>query len=184
MRSALRCFLSMTILTGILYPLLITCIAQLFSESAHGSLVKDKGKIIGSVLIGQNFTSDHYFWGRPSASNYNALSSGGSNLGPTSAALESLVEERKVKVARAHGVNKESVPSELLFASGSGLDPHISLATAYFQVDRIARARKIDRETIVSCIDGLAVPSLFSPFDDSYVNVFLLNRALDEVVSK
>ena len=133
----------MTVLTGIVYPLLVTVIAQTFAPfEANGSFIKLNDRIVGSRLIGQKFTSQKYFWGRPSASDYDALKSGGSNLGPISAELKKLVAERKALLLEANGIRGETViPSDLLFASGSGLDPHISVKAFIFQLDRVVKAR-------------------------------------------
>lgn len=191
--TSLRLFLWMTLLTGVLYPLLITGIAQLtMRQKANGDFVYNredaeggegakgagKGKIIGSTLIGQKFESDKYFWGRPSSVDYNPLPSGGSNLGPTSNALKKIVQERKEKLLQAHthtASSEEDIPGELLFASGSGLDPHISLKTAYFQMERVARARGVQAKQIQGLIDEQAIGFL----GGSYVNVLMLNQVLD-----
>lgn len=174
MKAALRLFLWMVLLTGIAYPLLITLIAfSAFKHQSEGGFVNVDGKLVGARLIAQKFESEKYFWPRPSSTSYNPLPSGGSNLGPTSAALKKAVEERKSALSKAHS---SDIPRELLFASGSGLDPHISLQAAYYQVDRIAKARGLDaqniKKVIVSQIEGrfLGVPC---------VNVLELNLALD-----
>jgi K+-transporting ATPase ATPase C chain len=179
--AALRMFLWMTILTGIAYPLIVTGIAQLtMKHKADGSMVDVDGKIVGSALIGQKFTSDRYFWGRPSSVDYNPLPSGGSNLGPTSEALKKAVEERRAAVVKAQeGVDPAAVPSELLYASGSGLDPHISPATAKYQIPRIMKARNLkDEKDIIRLIDELTEKSIVG---HTSVNVLLLNVALDQL---
>jgi K+-transporting ATPase ATPase C chain len=169
----LRLFLLLTLITGILYPLFITLIAQMTMQSkAEGSILVIDGKSIGSHLIAQKFESDKYFWGRPSSNNYNPLSSGGSNLSLTNKALKKAVDERKEKILKAHGTEK--APAELLFASASGLDPHISIDTAYFQIDRIAKARNLEKEKIKKLIDERRTYS--------YVNVLEINLALDQLL--
>lgn len=177
----IRMFLWMTCLTGIIYPLFITVIAQIaLKTKADGSFVTTKDTVMGSEMIAQKFENDKYFWGRPSAVDYNPLPSGGSNLGPTSAALEKAVEERKNKIAKAHNLSDTAlIPAELIFASGSGLDPHISIPTAYFQSDRIAKARNIDREQIIKLIDDQKIKRSLGFLGEEHVNVFLLNKSLD-----
>lgn len=175
-KTALKMFLFMTILTGIAYPLLITGIAQLtMPNSANGSLLKNGDKIIGSILISQNISGDRYFWPRPSAIDYDPIKpSGGSNLGPISKKLKEAVEERKKKYGK-------DAPTELLYASGSGLDPHISVATAYYQLDRIAKARSIDKEKLKKLVDSLIQGRYLGYLGRGYVNVLLLNQKLDEL---
>lgn len=174
-------FLWMTCLTGIIYPLLITALAQLtMKQKADGDFFASKEKMIGAKLIAQKFENDKYFWSRPSSIDYNPLPSGGSNLGPTSAALKKVVEERQEKILKAHQVDKDKIPSELLFASGSGLDPHISLSTAYFQVDRIAKSRGMENKTIKNLIDSMIIKPSLGFLGEAHVNVLMLNKALDD----
>lgn len=181
MWNNVRMFLWLTFLTGIIYPLLITAFAQLtMKQKADGDFITFKDKIVGATLIAQKFESDRYFWPRPSAIDYKPLPSGGSNLGPTSAALKKAVEERQEKLMKAHGVEKDKIPAELLFASGSGLDPHINVSTAYFQIERVAKARGIKSEDIKHLIDSLVIRPSFGILGDAYVNVLMLNKALDE----
>jgi K+-transporting ATPase ATPase C chain len=170
-RIALKMLITMIVLTGLLYPLLITLIAQLaIHHRANGSLVTIGEKAIGSELIAQNFKGEAYFWPRPSAVDFDPIKpAGGSNLGPTSQKLKDRVEE-KVKIL---GLNP---PPELVYSSGSGLDPHISLQTAYFQLDRVAKARSIaDRSQLHSLIHSQA-----QGFKAKYVNVLMLNILLDQ----
>lgn len=145
LRSALMMFFILTILTGVAYPLAVTAIAQLlFPHQANGSLISKDGKPIGSTLIGQPFDDPKYFWGRPSATApfpYNAAASSGSNLGPTNPALIETVKMRVAALKAADPGNDTPVPVDLVTASGSGLDPHISPASAEYQVRRVARAR-------------------------------------------
>lgn len=176
----IRIFLWMTVLTGLFYPLMITGIAQLaMKHQADGALLQSKGKIIGAELIGQKFESVKYFWGRPSAIEYNPLPSGGSNLGPTSLALKKLVAERKARILQAHSDAKTTVPSELLFASGSGIDPDISIKAAYFQMERIAKERGIDEKEISALIDRMVIGRGLGFIGVPRVNVLRLNLALD-----
>lgn len=180
--QGLRLFLWMTVLTGFLYPALITIVNHIaFKDKTTGSLIKVDGRIVGSELIAQKFVSDRYFWPRPSAIDYNPMSSGGSNLGPTSAVLKKQFEERIHSLAQAHGVTDiKTIPSILLFASASGLDPHLKLDAVYFQIDRVAKARKMDtpegKQQITSLVDSLTHDQLVN-----YVNILLLNIALDNL---
>lgn len=172
----------MTFLTGVIYPLLITLIAQLtMKQQADGNFLLSKEKIIGSTLIAQKFESNKYFWARPSANDYNPLSSGGSNLGPTSAALKKAVEVRQEKILKTHRVDKDKIPSELLFASGSGLDPHINISTAYFQIERIAKSRGVESKDIKNLIDHMSINPSLGFLGEVCVNVLMLNHALDEI---
>jgi potassium-transporting ATPase KdpC subunit len=164
-----KLFLWMTFVTGVIYPLLITAIAQLtMSAQANGSFVEKRG----SALIAQNFQGERFFWPRPSAIHYNPLPSGGSNLSPTSALLKQMVEERKKRWG-------QEAPLELLFSSGSGLDPHISLETAYFQMERIAKARGMEPKKVKEVIDSQIIYPLFGFLGSPHVNVLLLNIALE-----
>jgi potassium-transporting ATPase KdpC subunit len=179
--NALRMFIWMTVLTGMIYPLLITAIAHVaMPAKAKGSLVMRNHKIVGSALIGQKFESEHYFWPRPSAVDYNPLPSGGSNLGPTSAELKTSVDKRRTSLAAAFSVNDlNEIPSELLFASGSGLDPHISPKCAYFQIARVAKGRNMEDQKLKALIDSLIHRRTFGFLGEKYINVLELNLALD-----
>lgn len=171
-------FLWLALLTGVVYPLCITGISELtMRKLARGSLLLDqKHRIIGSRLIGQKFEQEKYFWSRPSASNYDPLTAAGSNLGPTSAALKKAVAERKKRFA-----GEQNIPSDLLFSSASGLDPHITPEAAYFQVARIAKARNIDRAKIETLIQQLTEERDFGLLGMPRINVLQLNLKLDEL---
>jgi K+-transporting ATPase ATPase C chain len=185
--QALRFLILMTILTGLIYPLLITGIGQgFFSHKANGSFILEKDKIIGSLLIGEKFTSNKYFWSRPSAIEYNPLPSGGSNLGPTSGDLQKIVEERK-RILEMTNPHSKFIPSELIFASGSGLDPHISPEAARFQIGRITLARGLDskqRELLINLVEKHIEPPVFGFLGESRVNVLRLNIALDSIFTR
>lgn len=167
MKKPLFFFLFMTLLTGAIYPIFITIIARIIApHSSQGSLVEVNHKVAGSLLIAQEFKDPKYFWPRPSAVNYK-LPSGGSNYGLTSAALKQAIEERKKKL-EGTGPNP---PPEMLYASGSGLDPHISKIAAYYQTKRIAKARGWESEA--------SLKKLIEEKSGTYVNVFELNLSLD-----
>jgi potassium-transporting ATPase KdpC subunit len=169
-RTALKMLLTMIVLTGVVYPLLMTLLSQLLMpEQANGSLIEKQGRVIGSKLIAQNFKGDSYFWPRPSAVNFNPIQpAGGSNLGPTSHKL-------KMEVAQRLKMIGSDAPGELIYASGSGLDPHISLATAYYQIERVAKARHVIDPTLLHSL----VDSMAEGLHRKYINVLLLNEALD-----
>ena len=184
--DSIKMLLVMTIFTGIIYPLAMTGIAQIiFPNQANGSMIKINGKLVGSRLIGQNFTSDRYFWPRPSAIGYNPLPSGGSNYGPTSDTLKDLVEMRRKEFIRLNGLPSNTrVPPDMLYASGSGLDPDISPAAAELQIDRVARARGFGSvrtaeltKLVQSHVEGPQLGFLGNP----RVNVLELNIALDSL---
>jgi K+-transporting ATPase ATPase C chain len=182
--QSLRLLLVMTILTGALYPVLITVLGQLaFPRKISGSLVVRDGKVIGSELIGQRFTGERYFWPRPSAIDYDPLPSGASNYGPTSDTLKKLTEERRARFIMSNGLMSETiVPAEMLFTSGSGIDPNISPDAADLQVDRVAAARRFDdskKDRLRQLIHQLTEPRQFGVLGESCVNVLDLNLALD-----
>jgi len=182
----LRYFLIITIFTGVAYPLFISAISVIaYPDKAAGSLIEKDGKVIGSKLIGQKFESDKYFWSRPSAIDYNPMPSGGSNSGPTSAALQKFYQDKQ-KNFREKNLIKDisSVPNEMFFASASGVDPHISPASAFFQVERIVKARNFDnakKEKVIKLIDSLTENPQFGFLGNSVVNVLLLNLELDNI---
>ena len=182
---ALKFFLIMTILTGVIYPLVMTGLAQLsFPSKANGSLIKKDGKIIGSELIGQKFDSTIYFWSRPSAIDYNPIPSGASNLGPTSDKLKKQVVERRILFATMNTItDTTAIPKEMLFASASGLDPHISQKAALLQVDRVAKARNfniIQKQNLVQSVKNLTETPQFKVLGEERVNVLILNLELNK----
>lgn len=178
---SLRMLVFMTILTGIVYPLLITILGQsFFREEANGSLIKRGDTVLGSRLVAQNFAGQSYFWPRPSSGGYNPLPSGGSNLGPTSADLKKAVEERRAKLKAAHPEEGEP-PQDLLFASGSGLDPEISPAAAHYQAARVAKARGISAAQVEKVIEACTAQRQFHFLGEPRVHVLALNLALDEI---
>lgn len=180
---ALRMLLALTIITGVIYPLVITAAAQVFfPEQANGSLIRNGENVVGSSLIGQNMNDDaRYFWSRPSAVNYNPLPSSGSNLAPTSAALQTALNERAESFSIAHNMTNTLtfVPIDMLFASGSGLDPHISPQAARLQVGRVATARGLDEAQVVALINSLVEAPQLGFLGQERVNVLLLNLAVD-----
>ena len=183
LRSALMMFFILTILTGVAYPLAVTAIAQLlFPHQANGSLISKDGKPIGSTLIGQPFDDPKYFWGRPSATApfpYNAAASSGSNLGPTNPALIETVKTRVAALKAADPRNDAPVPVDLVTASGSGLDPHISPAAAEYQVRRVARARGREEAFVRTLVSQHTEGRQLGMLGERRVNVLALNLALD-----
>jgi potassium-transporting ATPase KdpC subunit len=185
-KPAVMLLLLLTLLTGVIYPLVVTAFAQLFfSDKANGSLIYDaKGQAVGSALIGQSFTQAKYFWGRASATSpypYNAGASSGSNLGPTNPALVTAVNERVTTLQAADPANKAAVPVDLVTASGSGLDPHISLAAADYQIKRVAKARNMDEAKLRELINAQIETRQWFVFGEPRINVLQLNLALDQV---
>lgn len=183
LRPAVMSFVLLTLLTGIAYPLLVTCIAQLtMPAQANGSLIMRDGKPVGSSLIGQSFTEPKYFWSRPSATGpmpYNAASSGGSNLGPTNPALLDAVKARVQALRDADPGNTQPVPVDLVTASASGLDPQISPAAAEYQLARVARVRKLEPNTLRKLVAEHTEGRQFGVLGEPRVNVLELNLALD-----
>ena len=177
-------FIITTLLTGLVYPLFITLIGQLvFPGQSNGSLMTNNGGVIGSTLIAQKFDQDKYFWPRPSSQDYNPMPSGGSNLSATSKQLQDAVAARKQVLLKADPTKKaEEIPADLIYASGSGLDPHVSPAAAVFQVDRIVKARQFDsakKDEIIKLIEKLTEGRDLGVFGEPRVNVLKLNAELD-----
>ena len=183
LRPAVAVFAALTQVCGVLYPLAVTGIGSVaFPAQANGSMLEVNGKAIGSTLIGQAFTSPHYFWGRPSATApmpNNAAGSSGANQGPTNPALIDAVKGRIEALRAADPANTAAIPVDLVTASASGLDPEISVAGARYQAARIAAARKISTEQVLSLIDAHQQQQWFGFFGESRVNVLALNLALD-----
>jgi len=183
-RPAVSLFVLLSVLTGVLYPLAVTGIAQLlFPDQANGSLVEQGGRSVGSRLIGQSSTDPKYFWGRPSATAgqpYNGLASGGSNLGPLNPALVQAARERIAALKAADPHNRRPIPGDLVQASASGLDPHISPAAAAYQVGRVARTRGITVEKVANLVAQHTQGRQFGLFGEPRVDVLGLNLALDE----
>jgi K+-transporting ATPase ATPase C chain len=182
-RPAVVSFALLTALTGLAYPLVTTGLAQLlFPQQAHGSLVVRDGQVVGSALIGQSFTDPRHFWGRPSATSdkpYNPLASGGSNLGPLNPALTDAAKQRVEALRAADPGNIAPIPQDLITASASGLDPHISPAAARWQVPRVAHARNLDAARVLQLVDAHTEQPLFGLLGGPRVDVLALNLALD-----
>ena len=182
-RNALVLLLGLSVLTGIVYPLVVTGIAQvLFPDRSNGSLVMSDGKPAGSELIGQAFSDPKYFWSRPSATApfaNNAAASSGSNLGPTNPALKDAVRQRVDALRAADPGNAAPVPVDLVTASGSGLDPHISPAAARYQLARVARARGVSEERVANLLSKATEGRQLGVLGEPRVNVLELNLMLD-----
>lgn len=187
-RPAVTLLLLMTALLGIVYPVVITGIAKVaFPDQAAGSVILKDGKAVGSTLIGQNFTAPKYFWGRPSATGsapYNGTASSGSNQGPLNPALTDAVKQRIEALRAADPGNTAPVPVDLVTASGSGLDPEISVAAAQYQAARIARVRGMNPEAVQKLIDAHAHGRWLGFLGEPRVNVLELNMALDSASLK
>lgn len=173
-----------TIICGVAYPLVVTGIAQIaFPDQANGSLLTRDGKIVGSALIAQRFTGSTYFWPRPSAGGYATVPSGASNLGPTSATLQTNVANNLKALRDAHKLSADApVPADLVYTSASGLDPEISPEAAHFQVSRVAEARNVSSEKIAAVVARFIEPPQWGIFGQARVNVLRLNLALDAEV--
>jgi K+-transporting ATPase ATPase C chain len=173
--QSLRIYIVLTLLTGIIYPLAMTGVAQLFfPKQANGSRIIEQDKLVGSELLAQKFENPKYFWSRPSAADFATVPSGASNKGPTSGDLKKTIDERRAKFGN-------DAPVDLLTASGSGLDPHISPEGAHLQIARVADARKMSIQQISSLVDQTIEAPQFGFLGEPRVNVLRLNKALDEV---
>ena len=173
--QALRILIILTVLTGLAYPLLVTFTARfLFPKQSTGSVILLDGKSVGSALLAQKFESDRYFWPRPSAGDYATIPSGASNLGPTSEVLKKTITERRAK----YGAD---TPVDMLTASASGLDPHISPKAAEQQIVRVAAARKIPAERVATLVAEVTEPPQYGIFGEPRVNVLALNLRLDAI---
>jgi K+-transporting ATPase ATPase C chain len=184
-RPVLVLFIGLTVITGVVYPVVVTAIGHVaFAHQASGSLIEKNGKVVGSEVIGQQFDAPYYFWGRLSATSpnpYNAQSSGGSNLGPTNPALADEVKGRLAALHDADPSNTAPVPVDLVTSSGSGLDPEISPAAAAYQIERVANARKLSRSEVEALVTQNTNGRQFGILGEARVNVLKLNLALDEL---
>jgi K+-transporting ATPase ATPase C chain len=185
LRPAIVSIAIFTLLTGVLYPLVITGIAQvIFPHQANGSLIFQNGQVVGSNLIGQSFDDPRYFWGRLSATSpypYNATSSSGSNWGPSNPALTKEAEARIAALIAADPTNNAPIPVDLVTSSGSGLDPDISVAAAVYQVPRVAKARGLSQDFVRALVDQYTQGRQFGVLGELRINVLELNLALDEI---
>ncbi len=184
LRPTIVVFIAFTLLTGVVYPLVVSAVGwTLFPTESGGNLIVRDGKVIGSRLIGQPFDDEKYFWSRPSATGpypYNGGVSSGSNLGPLNPALLDGVKSRVETVRSQHPTQQGAVPLDLVTASGSGLDPHISPEAAYYQVDRIAQARRLSADQVRGLVARHIEPRTLGVLGEPRVNVLLLNLALDD----
>ena len=182
-RHALVLFVLLSLVTGVIYPLLVTGAARLiFPKQAAGSMIISDGKVVGSEMIGQNFSDVKYFWGRPSATSpmpYNASASGGSNQGPLNPALTDAVKGRMEALRAADPGNSAAVPVDLVTASASGLDPHISPAAGLYQAARVAKVRGVAVEKVRGLVDAQTEKPVLGFFGEPQINVLKLNLALD-----
>jgi K+-transporting ATPase ATPase C chain len=188
LRPALTLLVLLSAITGVVYPLLVTGIGKtVFPHAAGGSLILKDGKPVGSELIGQNFSDPKYFWGRPSATSpqpYNGTASGGSNQGPLNPALTDAVKGRIDAIKAVDPDNKLPLPTDLVSASASGLDPHISPAAANYQIERVSRARQVSASQVAALIEANTEGRQWGIFGEARVNVLRLNLALDELKSR
>jgi len=181
LRYAIGFVVLLTVLTGVIYPLTVNGLAQaLFRDRANGSLISENGEVVGSELIGQPFSDPRYFWGRLSATEYDAAASSGSNYGPTNPALLEAVQARIDALRAVDPDNEEPIPVDLVTASGSGLDPHISIAAAQYQVPRVARYRDLSEDEVSALVDRFTEGRQFGILGEPRVNVLKLNLALDQ----
>ncbi len=185
-KTALRFLVVLTVLTGIVYPLTVTAISQaVLPDKANGSLIVENGQVVGSRLIGQNFTEPGFFWGRPSATAdkpYNAAASSGSNLGPTNPELRKQIDERVQALRKADPSNAQLVPTDLVTTSGSGLDPDISVEAALYQVPRVARARGASDADVAKLVEKHTLRRQLGILGEPRVRVLELNLDLDKML--
>jgi K+-transporting ATPase ATPase C chain len=183
LRPALVVFVVLTLVTGVAYPLVVTLIGRLaFPAAVEGSVIEVEGRAVGSRVIGQPFSAPQYFWSRPSATGpmpYNGAVSSGSNLGPLNPALAEAVDARVAALRAADPDNAAPVPVDLVTASGSGLDPHISIAAAEYQIARVSRARNLDVDAVAALVRTHTEGRTLGVLGEPRVNVLLLNLALD-----
>jgi len=188
LRPVLMVFLLLTVVTGIIYPFFVTGVAQLiFPEKANGSLIRSEDRYVGSELIGQPFNDPKYFWGRLSATAdfaHNPASSSGSNLGPSNPALVEAVKVRVTALQKADPENTSPIPLDLATSSGSGLDPHLSPAGAFYQVPRVAKARGLPEERVRELVARFTEPRQWGFLGEPRVNVLKLNLSLDRFRAK
>ncbi|MGA7813585.1 potassium-transporting ATPase subunit KdpC [Caballeronia sp.] len=185
LRPVVVMFAALTVVTGLVYPVVVTAVAHAaFPHEANGSLIEKDGKAVGSELLGQQFDAPSYFWGRLSATSpnpYNPQASGGSNLGPTNPALADEVKGRISALHDADPTNTVPIPVDLVTSSGSGLDPEISPAAAAYQIDRVAKARKLSPNDVDALVQRATTGRQFGILGEARVNVLKLNLALDEL---
>ena len=185
LRPVVVLFAALTVVTGLVYPVVVTAVAHAaFPHEANGSLIEKDGKAVGSELLGQQFDAPSYFWGRLSATSpnpYNPQASGGSNLGPTNPALADEVKGRISALHDADPTNTAPIPVDLVTSSGSGLDPDISPAAAAYQIDRVAKARKLSPNDVDALVQRETTGRQFGILGEARVNVLKLNLALDEL---
>ncbi|HUK83198.1 MAG TPA: potassium-transporting ATPase subunit KdpC [Verrucomicrobiae bacterium] len=176
----------LTVLTGVVYPLVVTGIAQVaFKDQANGSLIEKNGQVVGSEFLAQQFTGEKYFWPRPSAGGYATVPSGASNKGPTSVDLQKAVDARASAFRTAHKLAADvPVPADMVYASGSGLDPHISPESARIQIARVAASRKASVDQIKALVEKFVEPPQWGFLGEARVNVLKLNLALDASPAK
>jgi len=178
---AVRLKIFMTIILGLIYPFAMTGVSQvLFPRQASGNFISRGGAVVGASLIGQKFEKPEYFWPRPSAVDYSPLASGGSNLGQISQDLKKAVDDRRIKVKAAHADQSVEPPQDLLFASGSGIDPHISPEAADYQVSRVAKMRKLSLDQVQQLVEQATEGRQLGILGEPTVNVLALNMALDK----
>ncbi len=187
LRSAACIMACCLLLTGVVYPLVMTAVAQLvFPHRANGSLIYNQDKIVGSELLGQQFTSPRYFWGRPSATvpPYNAAASAASNLSPANTTLAARINDRVLLLKKSDPSNTRPIPVDLVMASASGLDPHISVNAALWQLPRVARHRKLPEDEVTNLITQHTDKAFIGLIGQPRVNVLKLNIALDALTNK